>query len=57
LWFPAAAVVAGVAIEMLQGMAPPRSAEFNDVVAEVAGAGIATALFFFVRRACRRHDG
>jgi VanZ family protein len=55
LWFPAAAVVAGVAIEMLQGMAPPRSAEVNDVVAEVIGAGIAMAVFSLVRWRQWRH--
>jgi VanZ family protein len=47
--FPVAAVAAGVAIEIIQGVVPPRSPEFADVVAEIVGAGIATALFAMVR--------
>jgi VanZ family protein len=49
LGFPAVAVAAGIVIEVIQGMSPPRSAEFVDVVAEVIGAGTATAVFCLVR--------
>jgi VanZ family protein len=55
--FPVAAVLAGVAIEIIQGLDPPRSAEVGDVVAEIIGAGIATALFALVRWRFMRHRG
>ena len=54
-WFPVAAVAAGVAIEVLQGMTPARAPEVADVAAEIVGAASAVALHRLVRSRANRH--
>ena len=49
-WFPAVAVLAGIVIEVLQGLTASRSAQAGDALAEVVGAGLALGVHASVRR-------
>jgi VanZ family protein len=49
-WFPVAAVVAGGLIEILQGMTASRTAQSNDLLAEIIGTAAAVAVHGYVRR-------
>jgi VanZ family protein len=51
---PVAAVGVGGAVEILQGLTPARTAELNDVVAEVLGSAAAMAVHALVRWWARR---
>jgi VanZ family protein len=51
---PPAAVAVGGVVEILQGLTASRSAELNDVVAEVVGSGAAMAVHMLVRWWVRR---
>jgi VanZ family protein len=51
---PPAAVAVGVVVEILQGLTASRSAELNDVVAEVVGSAAAMAVHALVRWWVRR---
>ena len=52
-WFPVAAIVGGVIIEILQEAVFVRSAELYDVVAEVIGTSAAVVVHELIRRRMR----
>jgi VanZ family protein len=50
LWFPIAAVLAGITVEIMQAtLTSTRNGEIGDVVAEAIGAGLAFAAYTLIR--------
>jgi VanZ family protein len=54
-WLPVAAVVVGIAVEIMQAtLTADRKAQIGDVLAEVVGAGLALAIHLAIRRRWRK---